>query len=186
MDEQLKWELIQAALDGEELDRITDRAAHYLGSPLVVISTTSNIIAHSASLTPPDETWLHAVERGYITLEFVATLAGWDKHKDHGTRYECITVAINDRRRRFYKLTIHSQLLGYLNVTELDGRFDTVSEEEYHFVAQLIAKEVYARLKGQDFSRCSAPNTCKSNGECGTEAFGRMTCILSGGRVSNT
>ena len=31
MDEQLKWELIQAALDGEELDRITDRAAHYLG-----------------------------------------------------------------------------------------------------------------------------------------------------------
>ena len=108
MDEQLKWELIQAALDGEELDRITDRAAHYLGSPLVVISTTSNIIAHSASLTPPDETWLHAVERGYITLEFVATLAGWDKHKDHGTRYECITVAINDRRRRFYKLTIHS------------------------------------------------------------------------------
>lgn len=126
MDEQLKWELIQAALDGEELDRITDRAAHYLGSPLVVISTTSNIIAHSASLTPPDETWLHAVERGYITLEFVATLAGWDKHKDHGTRYECITVAINDRRRRFYKLTIHSQL---------------------------IAKEVYARLKGQDFSR---------------------------------
>ena len=44
MDEQLKWELIQAALDGEELDRITDRAAHYLGSPLVVISTTSNII----------------------------------------------------------------------------------------------------------------------------------------------
>lgn len=64
MDEQLKWELIQAALDGEELDRITDRAAHYLGSPLVVISTTSNIIAHSASLTPPDETWLHAVERG--------------------------------------------------------------------------------------------------------------------------
>ena len=153
MDEQLKWELIQAALDGEELDRITDRAAHYLGSPLVVISTTSNIIAHSASLTPPDETWLHAVERGYITLEFVATLAGWDKHKDHGTRYECITVAINDRRRRFYKLTIHSQLLGYLNVTELDGHFDAVSEEEYHFVAQLIAKEVYARLKGQDFSR---------------------------------
>lgn len=153
MDEQLKWELIQAALDGEELDRITDRAAHYLGSPLVVISTTSNIIAHSAFLTPPDETWLHAVERGYITLEFVATLAGWDKHKDHGTRYECITVAINDRRRRFYKLTIHSQLLGYLNVTELDGHFDTVSEEEYHFVAQLIAKEVYARLKGQDFSR---------------------------------
>ena len=76
MDEQLKWELIQAALDGEELDRITDRAAHYLGSPLVVISTTSNIIAHSASLTPPDETWLHAVERGYICLLYTSSSPG--------------------------------------------------------------------------------------------------------------
>ncbi len=153
MNEQLKWELIQATLDEEELDKITDRAARYLGSPLVVISTTSNIIAHSASLTPPDETWLHAVERGYITLEFVATLAGWDKHKDNGTKYERITVVINNRRRRFYKLTIHSQLLGYLNVTELNEQFDAVDEEEYHFVAQLIAKEVYVQLKRQDFSR---------------------------------
>lgn len=153
MQEAQRWDLIQAALDGEELERLTDRASQYLGSPLVVISPTSSIIAHSAALTPPDETWLHAVERGYITLEFVATLASWDKHKDPGARYERITVRINDRRRRFYKLTFHTQLLGYLNVTELDEHFDQVSEEDYHFVAQLIAKEVYARLKREDFSR---------------------------------
>ena len=153
MDNSLKWQLIQSALDGEDLSRLTDRAAQYLGSPLVVIANTSSIIAYSASLTPPDETWLNAVERGYITLEFVATLAGWDRHKDPGTRYECITVTINDRRRRFYKLTLHSQLVGYLNVTELDDHFDSVSEEEYHFVTQLIAKEVYARFKALDFSR---------------------------------
>ena len=153
MQEAQRWGLIQAALDGEELERLTDRASQYLGSPLVVVSPTSSIIAHSAALTPPDETWLHAVERGYITLEFVATLASWDKHKDPGARYERITVRINDRRRRFYKLTFHTQLLGYLNVTELDEHFDQVSEEDYHFVAQLIAKEVYARLKREDFSR---------------------------------
>ena len=153
MQEAQRWNLIQAALDGEELERLTDRASQYLGSPLVVVSPTSSIIAHSVALTPPDETWLHAVERGYITLEFVATLASWDKHKDSGARYERITVRINDRRRRFYKLTFHTQLLGYLNVTELDEHFDQVSEEDYHFVAQLIAKEVYARLKREDFSR---------------------------------
>lgn len=153
MQEAQRWNLIQAALDGEELERLTDRASQYLGSPLVVVSPTSSIIAHSVALTPPDETWLHAVERGYITLEFVATLASWDKHKDPGARYERITVRINDRRRRFYKLTFHTQLLGYLNVTELDEHFDQVSEEDYHFVAQLIAKEVYARLKREDFSR---------------------------------
>lgn len=115
MQEAQRWNLIQAALDGEELERLTDRASQYLGSPLVVVSPTSSIIAHSVALTPPDETWLHAVERGYITLEFVATLASWDKHKDPGARYERITVRINDRRRRFYKLTFHTQLLGYLN-----------------------------------------------------------------------
>ena len=66
--------LIQAALDGEDLSHLVDRASLYLGSPLVIISNTSTIIAHSTTLLPPDETWLRAVDRGYITLEFVATL----------------------------------------------------------------------------------------------------------------
>lgn len=33
MDEQLKWELIQAALDGEELDRITEPGCPLSGKP---------------------------------------------------------------------------------------------------------------------------------------------------------
>lgn len=65
----------------------------------MIISNTSTIIAHSTTLLPPDETWLRAVDRGYITLEFVATLGNWDQLRDRGTKYECMTVSqINSRR----------------------------------------------------------------------------------------
>lgn len=146
--------LIQAALDGEDLSHLVDRASLYLGSPLVIISNTSTIIAHSTTLLPPDETWLRAVDRGYITLEFVATLGNWDQLRDRGTKYECMTVSqINSRRRRFYKLTMHSQQLGYLNITETGEQFDATDEEDYHFVAQLIAKELYAQTRVGDPGR---------------------------------
>lgn len=150
MREQEKLQLIQTALDSESIDDIVDATAHFLGCPLVVISTTSTIISYSRALTPQDETWLRAVERGYITLEFVATLSNWEEIKETVGKYECVTVSINSRRRRFFKLTHRNQLLGYLNVTELDEHFDSTSRDDCHLVSQIIAKEVYMRFKRSD------------------------------------
>ena len=148
MDQTKKWQLVQASLNGESLEQIVEKAALFLNSPLVFIGNTSNIVAHSTAITAPDETWRQAVERGYITLEFSATLSKWDQLKDKGARYECMTVSqISGRRRRFYLLTMHSQLLGYMNVTEAGEAFDATGEEEYYFVAQLIAKELYTHMK---------------------------------------
>lgn len=154
MENAKRWQLVQAALNGESFDEIVEKASLLLNSPLVIISNTSNIVAHSTTITAPDETWLRAVERGYITLEFSATLNNWDQLQDRGAKYECMTVdQINSRRRRFYRLTVHSQLLGYMNITEVGQSFDATSEEEYHFVAQLIAKELYAHMKFSDPGR---------------------------------
>lgn len=63
-------------------------------------------------------------------------------------------------------------------VTELDEHFDQVSEEDYHFVAQLIAKEVYARLKREDFSRKAGTRTsCRS---CSTAALSTAATSSTG------
>ena len=147
-------QLTQAALDSRDFSEVVEAAARFLGNPLVIIAAaTGSIVGHSRGLTPPDDTWLAAVDRGYITLEFVATLANWDHYKDRdpSRRYECITVtAINGRPRRFYKLTVRGQLLGYLNITRLDESFDTLPEEDCHFAAQLLATELYLQYKAMD------------------------------------
>lgn len=143
MRELLREELIQSVLRGEGLDEIADKAANYLNNPVVIINNTYKIIAHSEHIQVDDYTWNNAVKRGYITLEFAATLNNWDKIKDQDREYECLTVnQINKFRRRFYKLSINSQLMGYLNITEVNGDFDDIEEECYYFVSQIFAREI--------------------------------------------
>lgn len=143
MRELLREELIQSVLRGEGLDEIADKAANYLNNPVVIINNTYKIIAHSEHIQVDDYTWNNAVKRGYITLEFAATLNNWNKIKDQDREYECLTVnQINKFRRRFYKLSINSQLMGYLNITEVNGDFDDIEEECYYFVSQVFAREI--------------------------------------------
>ncbi|MGL4336445.1 MAG: PucR family transcriptional regulator [Turicibacter sp.] len=145
-----KWreELMQSVLRGEDFDKIADKAANYLNNPVVIINNAYNIIAHSESIQVDDFTWNNAVKRGYITLEFAATLNNWNNIKDENREYECLTVnQINKLRRRFYKLVINSQLMGYLNITEVNGEFDDLDEECYYFVSQVFAREIFIQQK---------------------------------------
>lgn len=143
MEKTAREIFLQAALDGENFDDLTEKAAQFLGNPLVVIGNAYNILAHSKKIAVADATWNHAVNRGYITLEFAATLNNWDAIKDRNRKYECVTVdKINNLRRRFYKLTFGGRLLGYLNITEVNGNFDAATQDDYHFAAQILAKEI--------------------------------------------
>lgn len=143
MRESLREELMQSVLRGEGLDEIADISANYLNNPVVIINNTYNIIAHSEQIQVDDFTWNNAVKRGYITLEFAATLNNWNQIKDQDREYECLTVnQINKYRRRFYKLSIQSQCMGYLNITEVNGEFDDIDEECYYFVSQIFAREI--------------------------------------------
>lgn len=147
MNGSKRWELVQAALDGEELERLADRAAAFLGNPLVVIGNTGAVIAHSRQIPVPDEIWNNAMKRGYVTLEFMVTLGNWDRVQDAGTRYEQLTVdRINAHRRRFFRLIVEGELLGYLNVLETARSLEEMDEEDCHFVVQLLAKELHAKL----------------------------------------
>lgn len=148
MNEELREELIQSVICGEEFNKIVEKASKYLNNPLVIINNSYNIIAHSNCIQVDDLTWNNAVKRGYITLEFAATLNNWDDIKDENRKYECLTVnKINKFCRRFYKLIINSQLMGYMNVTQVNGNFDDIDEECYHFVSQILAKEIFINQK---------------------------------------
>lgn len=154
MDNSKRWELVQAALDGEELERLVDRAAAFLGAPLVVIGNTGAVITHSRHIPVPDEIWNNAMKRGYVTLEFMVTLGNWDRVQDAGTRYEQLTVdQINAHRRRFFRLMVGGELLGYLNVLETARSLDEMDEEDCHFVVQLLAKELHAKLGSGEVSQ---------------------------------
>lgn len=144
----MKEELIQSILKGEPFEQVVDKAAKYLNNPLVIINNSYNIIAHSSCIKIDDLIWNNAVSRGYITLEFATTLNHWHTLKDKNRKYECMTVdQINERRRRFYKLEINHQLLGYLNITEVKHDFDDLDEECYYFVSQVLAKELLIQQK---------------------------------------
>ena len=90
MDGSKRWELIQAALDGETLEQLVERATVFLGAPLVVIGNTGAVITHSRNIPVPDDIWNNAMKRGYVTLEFMVTLGNWNRIQDTGTRYEQI------------------------------------------------------------------------------------------------
>lgn len=156
MKQQNRWGLVQASLDGESFDSLVEHAALFLNNPLVIIDTAYRITAYSHCITAPDTVWSNAVTRGYVTLEFAATLNNWDALKDSNTRFECMTVGqITPLRRRFYKMEFQGRLLGYLNITEGNAALEQIAEEDYHLVAQILAKEMYAQLKFRDNRRRS-------------------------------
>ncbi len=148
MIEDLREELIQSVISGKNLNEVVEVASKYLNNPIVIINNSYNIIAHCNFIQVDDLTWNNAISRGYITLEFGATLNNWDDIKDKNRKYECLTVnKINKLCRRFYKLIINSQLMGYMNITQVNGNFDDIDEECYHFVSQIFAKEIFINQK---------------------------------------
>lgn len=148
MSEKLRNELIQSVICGEKFNKIVEKAAKYLNNPIVIINNSYNIIAYSTCIQVDDLTWNNAVKRGYITLEFAATLNNWNDIKDENRQYECVTVnKINKLCRRFYKLIINSQLMGYMNITEVNSNFDDIDEDCYYFVSQIFAKEIFINQK---------------------------------------
>lgn len=148
MKKTTKEQLLQSVFQGEGLDQIADKAAIYLNNPIVIISNAFNIITYSRCFSVDDYIWNNAVNRGYITLEFAATLNHWDEIKDPARELECVTVnQINKLRRRFYKLKYQSRHLGYLNVTEVNGDYDDLNDEYYELVSQIFAREIFIQQK---------------------------------------
>lgn len=135
--------LIEASFQGEEFTDIVNKASLVLNNPLVIISNSYNIISYSTTFPVDDTAWVNATKRGYITLEFGATLNNWNNHVDTSQTIDCITVStISKYTRRFFKLIYKNKLMGYLNVTDVNNYLNKIDDETYQLVANIIAKEI--------------------------------------------
>lgn len=141
MKTQAFSDLIQAALSGTSFFHLVELAANYLHNPLVVINNSFNIIAYSQNLKSTDFIWLEAVSRGYITIEFGATLQNWDDLVPSDQKYFDVSQ-ISSKTRRFIRLEYQHRLIGYLNILEEYTPLDAFDEQDYLFVAALFAKEL--------------------------------------------
>ena len=117
MENKYYFELIKASLTGTSFTHLVELAAVYLNNPLLVIDNSFNIIAYSENLKSTDNIWLDAVTRGYITIEFGATLNNWDVLVGPSRQY-FDTDKISSKNRRFIRLKYQHQIVGYLDILE--------------------------------------------------------------------
>lgn len=139
----MKDNIISSVLMCKSLQTILEQCSLFVNNPLVIISETFDIIAFANDKIVNDDIWNDAMNRGYITLEFGSTLNKWSTPDNHGGKYDAITFEmINENRRRFYKIKVNNQFIGYLNILESYQNLDKVSDDDYDFIVQVLAKEL--------------------------------------------
>lgn len=141
MENKAYDELLKASLAGTSFAHLVELAASYLNNPLVVIDNSFNIIAYSKNLQSTDFIWLEAVSRGYITIEFGATLNNWDELVAPDQNYFDVSQ-ISAKTRRFIRLKYQNRLVGYLNILEEYTPLTQLDDKVYLFVAALLTKEL--------------------------------------------
>jgi len=139
-----KAEIIEATLDGKPIQDLVNLITKNVNNPIVLISKNFKIIAHSNLNLVTDKTWLTAMERGFITLEFGFNLNNWNKFEVKNKNY-LEFEKISERKRRFYKLQYKNHFLGYLNVLEQLQDLTDIDDADYNFIIKVISKEIYAK-----------------------------------------
>ncbi len=140
--------LIDIAFQSDDLQLICEAATRVLNNPVLLITPSHRIMAYTKSREVKDEIWVNAAERGFITLEFGATLANWNSLCIRKGMLEYIDVTeISQYKRRFFKLTYKNQLVGYLNVMEMFQKFDQIPANDFQLVIEIMAKEMHINEK---------------------------------------
>ena len=134
-------ELLQATFRGESIDCIVNLCAKLLNNPIVLINKSFNILSYSKQLLSTDMTWLQATQRGYITVEFAATLNNWEDINQGESFLE--VDEISQFKRRFYQLIYQGKLVGYLNILEEFTPYENMNEKDILLIKQLLSKEVF-------------------------------------------
>jgi len=138
-----KEEIIEAVLRGENLDHLVEMVGLLLDNPVVIIGQSFEIVSYTRNFEVENELWQNAVKRGFITLEFGATLNNWDQFVHEGQAYIEFSKIDSQNKRRFYQITYQDCVIGYLNVLECNHSLDEKEEEDYRFACKVIAKELF-------------------------------------------
>jgi|GEM_PF-2007891 len=138
-----KEEIIDAVLRGETLDKLVEMVGLMLDNPIVIIGQSFEIVSYTRNFAVENELWLNAVNRGFITLEFGATLNNWDQFVHDGQDYIEFSKIDNLNKRRFYQISYQDCVIGYMNVLESNHPLDEKRAEDYRFACKVIAKELF-------------------------------------------
>ncbi|WP_102341759.1 helix-turn-helix domain-containing protein [Galactobacillus timonensis] len=148
------YQLVEVLLTDKDIDHNTETCAAYLGCPIVVIAPSLAIVSWSRNLELPDPIWINAVKRGYITIEFGATLSHWLNDPSHPNQ---MTIdEIPPYRRRFYRLVFHDRLVGYLNLGENRTSFEDIPEEKNRIVRRFFERILSERSYSSQSSTTTA------------------------------
>lgn len=138
-----KDEIIEAVLQGEPLDQLVDMIGLLLNNPIVIIGQSFEIVSYTRNFEVDNELWVNAVKRGFITLEFGATLNHWNQFVVAGKDYVEFSKIDDQNKRRFYQITYQNCVIGYLNVLECHHQLDERDAEDYSFACKVIARELF-------------------------------------------
>lgn len=133
--------LTNAILRSENLEQIAVKAATVLGNPVAIVDSAYNLIAWSHE-SVPDETWQNRIKDGHWDYDFVAMVRQiMDKEGLDGRR----SVVISDAQQlhqRVDSLVLRGSLLGYLMVLESENKLNSLDEDVYLHVRDLLTKAV--------------------------------------------
>lgn len=144
MNNEEETQLFNALLTDKNIDHNTDACAAWLGCPIVVIAPSLAIVSWSHNQELPDPVWKNAVKRGYITIEFGATLNRWIN--DPGQKDQMTIDEIPPYRRRFFRLAFQGRLVGYLNIAEHRIPLDQIPLEKINLIRRFYERTLFDRL----------------------------------------
>lgn len=142
--------IVDLFFKSNDLTLLINEASRLLGNPVMVINTKYRILACSNLFDVDDDTWNDAIKRGYCSYEYavlirkVATATGKALTDFHET-----CENIKPYRRRRGVLVVGKDVVGYYSVLEINQLLESISEETYSLIENLLAKNVCIKEASQ-------------------------------------
>ena len=136
-------QLVRKLVSTNDLNELVDTAALVLGNPVAVYSASYSVLAYAKVYTVEDPLWVGTMKRGYWNYELITELtrtkelaAGADEKS-----YSIITN-LSNLRRRFGKLFMQHEHIGFYLVLESQSPLEDVPDSVYEAVQGVLAKSV--------------------------------------------
>lgn len=132
----------------DDLKTLADDAGALLECPLLVLDDTFHVTAHHRPLGFTDLIFQYAVQQGEITYEAGAVIS--QSEALSAGRADYVKLVGSDYRRRFAPLISSGVRLGYLICVDTDGHLQSIPQETWNTVEQVLAKQVFIEAGRQD------------------------------------
>ena len=132
----------------DDLKGLAADAGALLECPLLVLDDTFHVTAHYKPLGFSDAVFQDAVRHGEVTYEFGAIISQSKALSAGAADY--VLLDNSPYLRRFAPLISSGVRLGYLVCVDPDGHLQSIPEEIWSTIEQILAKQVFIETSRQD------------------------------------